>query len=146
MPVKYTVQLDETAARNAAAFAPVPAVDQLAAFSGPGRRSITGHPGDLAVPSPRYRFPTTGSQVYTSQPGSNAPDIIFPSQYYNTIAGQSIAGVKYFSTNELPVPATAYNSIPVIAQRGPRVGGLRSTGWPPATPVWQTLNNTPAGS
>lgn len=146
MPVKYTVQLDYKAARNPAAFSPAPAQDGIAAFRGPTSRSITGHPGDMGISSPKPAAIPPGPLNREAQPSYNSPDTIFPSQYYNRIAGQSIAGVKYFSTNELPVPATAYNSIPQIAYRPARIGGVKAIGWPPSTPVWQTLNGTPAGS
>lgn len=141
--MKYTV--DGVPAGKAAAFMPVlNACVSRSAWKWGGAQ-ITGHPGDLAMPSPRPQLPTTGALVGSAQPSSNSPDQWFPSQYYNRIGNYRPADntVRVTSTNEVPIPARRLVLVPRRAMRSARVGGLRQVTWPPAPQAWQNI--TPGG-
>jgi hypothetical protein len=137
--VKYTV--DNVPARGASAFMPVLNACVSARAPQWGMVRITGHPGDLAVPSARPQLPTTGALVRTAQPSSNSPDVFYPSIYYTQIGNFHPAGntVRIISTNEVPIPARRFNLVAKIAQRAPRVGGARQVTWPPAPQAWQNI-------
>lgn len=138
--MKYTV--DNVPARGASAFMPVLNACVSAQATKWGMVQITGHPGDLAVPSERPHLPTTGQLVRTAQPSSNSPNVFYPSVYYTRIGnfGPANNGVRVRSTNEVPIPARRIVAVPGIAQRRPRVGGLRQVTWPPAPQAWQSVN------
>lgn len=138
--MKYTV--DNVPERGASAFMPVLNACVSARATQWGMVPITGHPGDMAVPSERPQLPTTGTLTRQAQPSSNSPDVFYPSIYYTRVANFHPANntVRVISTNEVPVPARRMNLVARIAQRAPRVGGQRQVTWPPAPQAWQTIS------
>lgn len=138
--MKYTV--DNVPARGASAFMPVLNACVSARAAQWGMVQISGHPGNLAVPSERPHLPTTGALVSPAQPSSNSPNVFFPSVYYTRIGSFHPANntVRIRSTNEVPIPARRLVAVPGIAQRRPRVGGLRQVTWPPAPQAWQNIS------
>lgn len=138
--MRYTV--DGIPPGKQAAFMPVLNACVSARATKWGMVKITGHPGDLAMPSPKPSAIPPGPLNRGAQPSYNSPDQWFPSVYYTTINGFHPADntVRIRSTNEVPIPARRLVLVPKIAQRARRVGGLRQVTWPPAPQAWQNVN------
>lgn len=138
--MKYAV--NDIPAANASAFMPVmnAAVSAKAAMWGMVR--ISGNPGAYPVSSPKPASIPPGPLPRSAQPSYNAPDAIYPSQYYTTITnfGPASDGIRYVSTNEVPLPAVRVQRLAGVAARRPRYGGLRQITWPPAPQSWQNVN------
>lgn len=138
--MKYTV--DNVPARGASAFMPV--LNACVSYRATKWRmvKITGHPGDMAMPSPKPEALPAGPLVRSAQPSYNSPDQWAPSIYYTQVNDFHPADntVRVRSTNEVPIPARRFVLVPGIAQRRPRVGGLRQVTWPPAPQSWQNIN------
>ncbi len=142
--MKYTT--DNVPARGAGAFMPVLNACVSARAPQWGMVQVTGHPGDLAVDSPKPSALPDGPLMRSAQPSYNSPDVFFPSVYFTRIArGFRPANntVRVMSTNEVPIPARRMVLVAKIAQRAPRVGGQRQVTWPPAPQAWQNI--TPGG-
>jgi hypothetical protein len=115
---------------------PVPAVASAKSLQY-GMVHITGHPGNLSVPSPRPVAMPAGPLPRGAQPSYNSPDTIYPSVYYTNATGFG-PPVRYFSNNEVPVPAVSYKGTPGVAFRTPHIGGRLQISWPPAPQAWQS--------
>lgn len=141
--MKYTV--DNVPARGAGAFMPVLNASVSARAPQWGMVQVSGHPGDLAMPSPKPEALPPGPLMRSAQPSYNSPDTWFPSVYYTRCAnfhpGNNTIRVR--STNEVPIPARRLVLVPKVAQRSRSVGGLRQVTWPPAPQSWQSVNGSP---
>lgn len=137
--MKYTT--DNVPARGAGAFMPVLNASVSARAPQWGMVAVTGHPGDMAVASPKPSALPAGPLMRSAQPSYNSPDVFFPSVYYTRIGAFHPANntVRITSTNEVPIPARRYVLVPKVAQRAPRVGGQRQVTWPPAPQAWQSV-------
>lgn len=138
--MKYTT--DNLPARGASAFMPVLNACVSARAPQWGMVQVTGHPGDLPVPSPKPAALPDGPLMRSAQPSYNSPDTWYPSVYYTRVNGFHPANntVRIMSTNEVPIPARRLVLVPKITQRRVRVGGLRQVTWPPAPQAWQNVN------
>lgn len=138
--MKYTT--DNVPERGAGAFMPVLNASVSARAPQWGMVEISGHPGDLAMPSPKPSALPAGPLPRSAQPSQQSPDVWFPSVYFTRINNFHPANntVRITSTNEVPIPARRFNLVAKIAQRAPRVGGLRQVTWPPAPQAWQNVS------
>jgi hypothetical protein len=143
--VRYSTE--NVPAIGAGAFMPVLSAVVSPKASTYGLVRITGHPGNLPVPSPRPAALPAGPLVRSAQPSYNSPDTIYPSQYYTHVSDMHPANntVRVRSTNEVPVPARQLVQQPLVAYRRPRYGGIRQVTWPPAPMAWQNINQGAAG-
>lgn len=121
-------------------FMPVPAEASVKAGKN-GMVRINGNPGNLAISSPKPEALPDGPLMRSAQPSYNSPDKFFPSIYYVHVndmhPGDNTIRVR--STNEIPIPAKNNPSVPGVAYRPARYGGLRQVNWPPAPQAWQNV-------
>jgi hypothetical protein len=98
---------------------------------------ITSTLGTVGVGSPRPGIVPTSMDRRTA--GSyNSPDFFFPQISYASPA-HCHGPVNRVSSNMMPVPAAAYDNLPGIAQRRPRIGGQNQVSQPAATQSWPDL-------
>lgn len=99
---------------------------------------VKGQPGTQGIPSPKPASIPDGPLNRQAQPSYNSPDVFYPS-LYNTNATGFGPPVRYFSNNEVPVPAARVSRNPGVAFRPAKIGGLRQIQWPPAPQTWQNI-------
>lgn len=141
--VRYTMQdPGEGPPGRAGALMPSPARDPKATTG--GLVHVYGHPGTMAVSTPRPAALPPISQTRLTQPSYCSPDMMFPSIYYTTPASMH-PPVSLLRTNPMPVPATSIAALARISQRMRRVGGQSQITQPQVAQVWPQWKGQPSG-
>lgn len=127
---------------RAGALVPVPAVDPKASTG--GLVELYGHPGTMAVSTPKPAALVPISQQRDTQPSFCAPDTSWPSIYYTTPANMH-PPVSLLRTNPMPVPAASVYQLARVAQRMRRVGGQSQIGQPQVVQTWPQWRGQTSG-
>jgi hypothetical protein len=101
---------------------------------------VNGHPGTMAVASPRpAALDDSALGGPYNQPSAVSPDYILPDKYWTRSSWHwSMPGFRRVSTNVAPVPAPFVARTGTQTQMRTRIGGRTVTGWPRQFTRWPT--------
>lgn len=124
---------------------PIPARPAVSWYS---RGKVYGQPGTQGInvsgPSGVPQDTTARANMGVSR-SSDAPDLIYPSLYWENDSPKECAPVSVVSDNQMPVPAGRPANIIVMNPLQARIGGQRQVFQPQVVQTWRGMKGTANG-